>query len=119
MSLNTSSSGTRFYSILVHIPKSQVIIELVSKVEPTVLESSVHGRKLWKEMNEPRFSVTDKIDEEAATGVMTPLHISRAVQDTDEIAAFYDDVFGMAPTESSTLPDGSKQIAYKLSEQAT
>jgi hypothetical protein len=132
MTMNTTSAGTVYYSILVHIPKTQVILELVSKTKPTVSTgtASLRGASAddilgFVRSEEERFYVSEAMMAEfddaaaAASGILTPLHVSRAVEDVDEIITFYKNIFGISPEATVTLPDGGKSVSFLLSSKAT
>jgi hypothetical protein len=117
----TSTNGSIYYSILVHVPKTQVILELVSSKAPstTTKKSFMRGSaKLAAAANaitappssESRFHFSEEVASSleatsAATPLLTPLHISKAVADVAEITAFYKDVMGISPVNTQSLPD--------------
>jgi len=96
-------SRSIFYSLIVHVPKTQVVLELIS--------NSTGGEGHWPLQSEPRHFFQFEVPP-TKPGYLFPLHVSRAVRDLGDIRAFYDKVFQAKPTLYNRFMDGTEVLIF-------
>ena len=89
LGLRWAFRGERYASLLVHVPKSQVVLELISQTAPPGVR--------WVAVDEVRHRFEDGPPAVPA-GRLEPLHVSRFAADLDVIEVFYDRVLGEKPS---------------------
>jgi len=92
-----------FYSLIVHIPKSQVVLEFIS--------NATGGRGHWPLQREARhiFQVSPP---PTKLGYLFPLHVSRAVRDLEEVRRFYSKVFNISARVQKSYEDGTEVLVF-------
>jgi hypothetical protein len=101
--------NTQYYSLFVLVPSTQVVLELVSDVRP-----SVHGGRAalqWgnasagaRLVRVPSPTLSSMATSTAPYGTLTPLVVSRATSNLSNVLAFYDRAYGLRPRASSSVP---------------
>merc|ERR1711907_68775 len=113
VALSWQDGSTDYYSIIVHVPNSQVVLELIG-------DDTSYG-DIFTPTEEVRYTFVNGAPS-TPKGYMTPLKVSRAVSDIDEIVDFYSDMFGIersAYIQDDTYSDGTQVISFQLTAQAT
>ena len=89
---SSRSGKTKYYSILVHAPNSQVVVELISDdvsgVDVSRWASTAEVRHDFEALGSPP---------KTEAGLLNPIHVSRYVADVGEIAQFYEAVLDATP----------------------
>jgi len=99
-----SVNGSNLYSLLVHVPNSQLVLELISDTTGDV------GH--WPLQLEPRHQFQGQAPPVTEPGYLSPLHVSRAVRDLEEVELFYRQVFHVKPTLRTRFPDGTELLVF-------
>jgi hypothetical protein len=112
----------KLYTVIVHIPNSQVILELQSESCSVCSSTSLGLRAATHQSSEtssrrlqpsPSPSPTPSGQSFAAT------KISRAVTSVDAVTKFYKSVFKIDPEASVNGEDGTKIVAFKIQSGET
>lgn len=113
-----SSNGQSYYSVLVHIPMSQVVLEIQSASCSICSSLALAGYPHDSHMEDHIHVHAMKGDsDEAAT--LEPVRISRAVASVDEIVSFYKSIFQVNPVSQTTASDGTKTVQIQVMSTAT
>jgi len=102
--------GTSYYSLLVHVKTTQVVLELISPNKPSTsvdIESTEEVRHAM--LTTPSVVGTH----------MSPLKVSRATSNMTAIVDYYKAVFGIKPVFEQNLSDGTLIKCFELNSQAT
>lgn len=106
LALRWHDDGATYYSLIVHLPSSQVVVEFISDEAPALD---------WMDVQETRHHFFGA-PPATAPGQLDPLHVSRFVSDLDEIEAFYEAVMETKPNAVDSPLDkadpASKRIVY-------
>jgi catechol 2,3-dioxygenase-like lactoylglutathione lyase family enzyme len=97
-------NGAFFYSILVHAPKTQLVIELIS--------NHTADYRPWPTTEESRHFFQGQEPPATKPGHLWPLHVSRAATNLEEVITFYREVFDASPTIQTSFPDGSRVVVF-------
>lgn len=112
------SGGATYYSLLVHIPSTQVVLELqgasCSKCSPAPLA----GRPADSYLHPPTLALAAR-RLNASADELEPTKISRAVRSVAEVKAFYKAVFQVDPKSESTASDGTKTLLIQVLDTAS
>jgi len=81
--------GTQHYSVIVHVPSTQLVFELVSNTKPSKGKSPVSDPLIRL----PSSVFSDNPTSSASSSILVPLAVSKAVPSVDEVSEFYSDVF--------------------------
>jgi len=93
-----------FYSLIVHVPKTQLVLELIS--------NSTGGKGRWPLQSEPRHFFQGQAPPSTKPGHLFPLHVSRAVHDLQEIRDFYGTVFNASAAVQTNFKDGTEVLVF-------
>jgi catechol 2,3-dioxygenase-like lactoylglutathione lyase family enzyme len=96
--------GSTFYSLIVHAPKTQLVVELIS--------NNTGGKGRWPLQASPRHFFQGQTPPLTKPGYLFPLHVSRAVHDLQEIRDFYDKAFNVQPTVAKVFEDGTEVLVF-------
>lgn len=97
------------FSVIWHIPHSQVVIELISNqtnIPPAQWQHIREERHVFPSGNPPESSY------------MKPLHDSRAVSNVSEVIQFYDQILDVKPLEVKRHPDGALIASFAFPTEA-
>ena len=106
LGLRWLSEGVEYYSMIVHVPKSQVVLEIISTVAPEGF-ASVY-------VAEARHRFLAGPPRDAPPGRLDPLHVSRYAADLDEVERFYEAVLGEKPNAVDAPLDGADATSKRL-----
>ena len=96
-----------YFSLIVHIPHTQIILEIVSNTSGTALP-----KHAWHHTSEVRHAFLSKTVPDVSSAVLVPLHVSRAVDSIDSVITYYQHVFGFAAAKQSVSADGTRTVVY-------
>lgn len=91
------------YSVIWHIPKSQVVIEIMSN-------QTSRPTSQWKHVDEERHHFIDGTPPDS--DYMKPLHDSRAVTNISKIISFYHDIMLVEPLKVASYANGLKVVSF-------
>jgi len=94
------------YSIIVHVPATQMVFELVSNVAPTKGKTPINDSLIRL----PSSIFADNPTSSASSSILVPLAVSKAVPSVDEVAEFYQDVFSAHSYYNSS--EGSTKATF-------
>jgi len=113
-------SGATYYSLIVKIPQTQLVFEIQSdKLGDSIAEDAVLADLFSESEARAYFQGTGVAPTAVSEGLMTPIQVSRATSNVDDIISFYKTVFQKSPVNNQTLSDGTRIVDYKMSSQAT
>lgn len=94
-------TGAQHYSVIVQIPKTQLVFELVSNTKPTNGKSPVPDPSVRL----PSSIFNDNPTSSASSSILVPLAVSKAVPSVDEVNEFYRNVFSAHSYYNSSSGD--------------
>lgn len=101
----TAEGSQKYYSVLFHVPNTQIVIEVWSDSCSTCGSYAFEERRQRDAKN-----MTKKLSGYVAT------QVSRAVDDLSIIVSFYNDTFGIDPVLRQTLSDGSEFVDFNFGD---
>lgn len=104
------SPPTLYYSMIVHCPNSQLVLELISDVRPNI--STIPWPLQATEGAPPRHFFQGQPPPTVVDGNLWPLHVSRFASDLQAVERWYGTVFEAAPTVRYTSADGTHIQVY-------
>jgi hypothetical protein len=96
-----SQVGTPWYSVFVHVPESQMIIELVGKTPPATSAALVGAVPLEARMS-PRN--TERFSEAKGNGKLQAVAVTRAASNMTRIEYFYEEIVGLKAVHTVDTP---------------
>lgn len=109
------------YTVIVHIPNTQVVLELQSTSCSVCSSTSLGVRAATHKFSQVDSSPTLSFppSPSPSTQTLAPVKISRAVTSVAAVTAFYKQVFKIEPEASLTSQDGTKIVAFKIQSGET
>lgn len=101
-----------FFSVIVHAPKTQLVVELISNT------TGGHAGR-WPLQKEPRHFFQGQEPPATDFGYLSPLHVSRSARDLDEVLTFYSRVFDVDPTVHRRFDDGTEVLVFGGAPEAS
>jgi hypothetical protein len=106
-----TDSGNQKFSIIVHIPHTQVVLELVSTSRP---------KKASSFLDDPTFRYTDRLfsNMNASTVIsskfLRPLAISKGISNMDNLVDFYERALNATTDHRKTYGDGTEIAIFNV-----
>jgi len=106
-----SSPGNDKYSVIFHVPRTQVVIELVSTAQPqTVTEFVEDPTVRYTEDVFSNMGATTEI----SSKYVRPLAISKATSDMDKLVDFYENALFATATHKQSYQDGTNITIFNV-----
>lgn len=114
-----TADGETLYTVIVHIPNTQVVLEIQSTACSKCSSKSLGHRAATHQNTETRLRTSFPPSPSPSGNTLAPVKISRAVTSVDAVTKFYKQVFKINPQASSAGEDGTKIVAFKVQQSET